>query len=361
MELYVMNTSLETIGVIDAFTSVIWTKRYLSAGDFELYLQVTPEILSMLAIGNYIYRLDDDSVMIIEKHMIETDAENGNYLTVSGRSLESILTRRIVKSQTTYSGNAEQLIYKLLNENAIEGGTEETPLYEKYWRRITNLILGTSQGYANTIKKQFTGTSLYDAIVDICTQFQWGWKITLNSNRQFVFSLYKGTDHSYNQSTNPFIVFSPAFDNLLNSKYEKDTSNFANIALVAGEGEGTDRVRVWTDNALELRDLNRYEIFVDARDLSKTQDDTTLSDAEYLDILQERGISKVSEQTIVEAFDGECETTMTYVYREDWNIGDVVQIENEFGITASPRILEVTESEGTDGNTLVPTFATWGR
>ena len=186
MELYIMNKSLETIGIIDAFDSVIWTKRYFSAGDFELYLPATNKNISLLQAGNYVYRLDDETAMIIEKIQISTDFETGNYLTVSGRSLESILARRIVWKQTFFGGEFEELIYKLIRENAINPTISE--------RKIDNLRLAYKQGITRLIGKQITGTNLYDAIVDACTAYEIGWKITLNDTNNFGFSSYEGVD-----------------------------------------------------------------------------------------------------------------------------------------------------------------------
>lgn len=350
MELYIMNKSLETIGIIDAFNSSIWTRRYFSAGDFELYLPATTKNIILLQAGNYVYRLDDETVMIIEKIRISTDYENGNYLTVSGRSLESILKRRIVWKQTYFGGAFEDLIYKLINENAINPTDSN--------RKISNLMLADKPGITSLIGKQLTGTNLYDAIVDACTAYEIGWKITLNSDKKFVFSLYKGVDRSYNQSVNPYVVFSPGFDNLINSNYESDVSNYANVALVAGEGEGKDRKTTTVNKGSNIKDLGRFEIFVDAKDVSSNTEEP-MTTAEYYSALGDRGSEKLGETVVTSAFEGELETTNTFTYKRDWNIGDVVQIENEYGMTATSRIIEIIESEDTSGRSLIPTFGTW--
>lgn len=350
MELYIMNKSLVTIGIIDTYDSIIWTKRCFSAGDFELYLPATTKNITLLQAGNYIYRLDDDTVMIIEKLQITTDYENGNYLTVSGRSLESILARRIVWKQTFYYGKFEDLIYKLINENAVNPTDTN--------RKISNLILDNKPGITSLITKQLTGANLYEAIVEACTAYEIGWKITLNSNKKFVFSLYKGVDRSYNQSENPYVVFSPEFDNLINSNYESDVSNYANVALVAGEGEGKDRKTVTVSRGAITTDLDRFEIFVDAKDVSSNTEEP-MSTAEYYSSLSDRGSEKLSETVVTSAFEGELETTNTFTYKRDWYIGDIVQIENEYGMTATSRIIEIIESEDISGKKLIPTFGTW--
>lgn len=337
MELYVLNKSLNTIGVIDVFSSVIWTKRYYNCGDFELYIPVGH--LDVLTVGNYIHRLDNDRIMVIENIQISTDSENGNFLTVSGRTVECLLSRRIVWNQTTFSGTVENLIYKLIRENAIEPTDSN--------RKIPLLSIGTSQGFTETIDKQITGTNLLDAIVDLCTTYQYGFKITLE-NGKFVFSLYKGNESSG-------VVFSPEFDNLINTTYKRDVSNFANVALVAGEGEGAARKNYSVGNA---SGLDRSEIYVDARDLS-TNTNQTITAEEYNAILAARGEEKLAEHVVTEGFEGNVEPSRTYTYKSDWDIGDVVTVVNEYGMTANPRIIEIIESEDENGTAIVPTFTTW--
>ena len=38
MDLYILNKNFEKIGLIDTYESVIWTTRYYTYGDFELYI-----------------------------------------------------------------------------------------------------------------------------------------------------------------------------------------------------------------------------------------------------------------------------------------------------------------------------------
>ena len=53
--------------------------------------------------------------MNIETVEIATDAENGPQFMVTGRSLESILERRIITSGATFSGNVQSIIISMLN------------------------------------------------------------------------------------------------------------------------------------------------------------------------------------------------------------------------------------------------------
>ena len=78
MEIYVLDSrnNYTPVGVIDSYTSLIWTKRYYNYGDFELYLPASDNLLDILRPDFFITRDDDDSVMVIEKIQIQTDAES---------------------------------------------------------------------------------------------------------------------------------------------------------------------------------------------------------------------------------------------------------------------------------------------
>lgn len=119
MELIVLDTSLKMLSVLDTFESLIWTERYSAYGDFEVYTSINDSILEILKDDYYLWLKESDQTMIVEDRKIESDAENGNHFTVTGRSLESILERRIIWKQTILSGNFQNGIKKLLDENII--------------------------------------------------------------------------------------------------------------------------------------------------------------------------------------------------------------------------------------------------
>ena len=91
MELIVLDTSLKMLSVLDTFESLIWTERYSAYGDFEVYTSINDSILEILKDDYYLWLKESDQTMIVEDRKIESDAENGNHFTVTGRSLESIL------------------------------------------------------------------------------------------------------------------------------------------------------------------------------------------------------------------------------------------------------------------------------
>ena len=76
----------------------------------------------------------------------------------------------------------------------------------------------------------------------------------------------QGADRSYDQFTNPYVIFSPKFENVINTNYLESKKTLKTVTLVAGEGEGADR-RITTVACASGAGtgLNRRELYTDAR------------------------------------------------------------------------------------------------
>lgn len=347
MEFNILNKSRQWIGVIDQYKSAIWTPRYWETGDFEIYIEATAQNIAMLQKGFYVTRPDDDMACIVEKINLTEDEDAGKYLIVTGRDLKSIIGRRIVWEQTNLKGTVEDCIRQLITENII------SPTLS--YRKIDNFFLREKKNFTETLEMQATGENLLDVITKLCKTYGYGFRVTFNDSRQFMFDLYKGVDRSYSQNVNPYVVFSPMFDNVKTIDYSSDKTNYKNVALVAGEGEGVTRktVEIGQGSGLE-----RYELFVDARDLSTNEGQPEeIPIQEYNNLLAERGNEALASAIISDSFEGEVEPSVNYNYKQDYFLGDIIQIENEYGITAAPRITEIIESADDNGYSMIPTFS----
>lgn len=346
IDLIVLNQQFEKIAIIDAYESLLWTDRYNSPGDFEIYTPVDKlsGILKYPVANNYLQIKDSEHTMIIEDTTIESNIETGNHIKIIGRSLESILDRRIVWTQTDITGNLQNGIERLLNEAIINPSDTA--------RKLDNFIFEASEDPAITeltMENQYTGDNLLEIIKTLCETNKIGYKIILNDSNQFVFSLYKGIDRSYNQNSNPYVVFKPSFENIINSNYSDIQSEAKTIALVAGEGEGSQRV---TRTVGTGTGLLRKELYVDARDLQSND----ISQQEYYAKLDQRGTEKLGENKVKKTFDGQCETTRMFKYKNDFYMGDIVQVADEYGMESSARVTEFIWSSNQSGIESYPTF-----
>lgn len=354
MNFLVLDTEFNAVTILDMYESSIWTDRYQEPGDFEIYMSTQIEILNRVKEDYYLINRNSEHAMIVEAILIKSDVEEGSHITISGRSLESILDRRIVWGQLVLSGDLQNGIKKLLTHCIINPSDSD--------RKIDNFVFEESDDpliTELTIDAQYTGDNLLDVVQKICSDHEIGFKITFNDQMQFVFKLYAGADRSYDQFANPYVVFSPKFENIINSNYLESNVALKTVTLVGGEGEGSARrYATVSGNYGSGTGLSRREIFTDARDISSDTGDTTLSESEYNAQLQQRGKETLAENTAVVSFEGQVETTLMYRYGEDFFMGDIVQIANEYGHETKVRVIELVTSESEEGISVYPTFTT---
>lgn len=353
MDVLVLNTDFETIGIIDYYVSLIWTERYAEAGDFELYLRGDSSVFDIVQQGYYLYLKGAEMTMIIEQIEINTDVEDGDEMIITGRSLESILDRRIIFPQTNLDGKLQNGVKKLLTENVISPEDSD--------RQISNFIFSNSEDTAVTdlkLEAQYTGDNLYDTICAICASNSLGFRITLTEENQFQFSLYSGIDRSYDQEINTYVVFAANYDNLISSNYLESNKSLKTITVVAGEGEGTERKTTTVScTAGAGAGLYRRELFTDARDLSSTTNsEETMSEEAYYAKLEQRGLEQLAENVSIITFEGEVENGQTFTFGTDYHIGDVVQLVDKYGREGTVRVTELVRSISTTGVQIYPTF-----
>lgn len=377
IELWILDENRNRITLIDTYSSLIWANRYDTHGDCELMIEASFTNLAMLKKASFLARDDDEMVCRIEDIKLNTDTEDGDYLIIVGIDIKKILQQRIVWTQTNYDGLVEEYVRQLVTDNLINP--------QSFNRKIDNFKLDDIVGFEETVTEQTTYSNLDEKIQEICKKHNWGYKVRIDNN-DFKFSLYKGEDKSN------YIIFSDNFENLASTKYEEDNRNLANVALVAGSGEGADRSINVTGSSLGMK---RYEIYVDARDISKivnydelksaypggievtinnityyqvngtniaiinrTNDieEVTLVDSIYNQLLSARGEEKLAEFGSVTKFEGNVSISTTFEYKKDYNLGDIVTIENSYGISLEARITEIIEVVDSGGYSIEPTF-----
>ena len=338
--IYVLNQDgTKVLGLIDAYSSAIFTVQYYGLGDFQVITY--PKYLDLLLPGNLLAREADkkgsryDNVMVIEKTEVKYDRENGNRVTVTGRSLKSILCKRIVWEQMNLSGPVEDVIRKVVKDNAVSPANS--------LRRLP-LQLGMIHGLADDGQRtevQLFGDNVGDWIATVCKQFGYGWEIYIDNG--FIFDLYQGKDRTGS------VIFSPGYDNLNAARYT--TGNYYTAALVGGEGEGTSQT---VEELGTASGLDRVETYIDAGGVSSNGE--IITEATYRNMLINYGKEEVAELNTDTSLDAEIAPYGAFNLGDDYFLGDVVKIELQ-GIQARTRITEIIYSEDEMGARVLPTFA----
>lgn len=383
MEAIVLNKDFESVALIDNYKSFIWTERFDENGEFELHIPIGESVLEYIQKGFYIWKQDSDYTMVIETLNIEFDDEEGAFLSAKGKSLESLLSRRIVWVKRVFAmdDNAvrpkvQDAIQLLLKENVYDTGSAT--------RNIPNFIFERSDDPKITeleFEGEYLGQNMYDVVSKLCKEHEIGFKLSYHEyyehtvetdegtsietvKNALVFRLIAGVDRSYEQTENPYVIFSPEFENILNTKYLDSDSSLKNVVLVVGKStyneDGTEETReqeVFYIQNTPYYGLDRREIFVDATSLS-TDDGYggELSPERYHAQLKQKGIDALMENTTIIATDGELDGSEGYVYRQDYFIGDIVQIADEYGHEGQAYVSEYVMTSDNTGIKACPTF-----
>ena len=354
------NISISLEAVCDSFSSLLWDIEYYKCGAFEVYIAASPRNIEIFQTGRIVGRDDDrEHFGLIESVELETDAEDGDYLIIKGRFLMCLLERRIIyptlnfTSQTSYG----TIVQKAVENNALISGN----------RLIPGLKLGEIQGtcWSQTTKLQVSYENLMEWVYTICEKIGGTANIRLSktNNEQYkmIFELSQGTDRSILQEINPHIIFSDRYNNLLSFTYFTDTSVKKNYAYVLGKGEGEKRKRTIYFEGSEPSSLDRYEVYVDAKDISDEEqvDNETrpLSDAEYSELLKEKGKQNLVPTKTKSESQIAVQSTQ-FQYGVDYFVGDFVTVEHHrFGIRQNKiQLIGMIESFDRNGRNLTPTF-----
>jgi hypothetical protein len=355
MEITLLDDTFEELYVLDVFESLIWTDRYWKCGDFEIVVAPTTDILVKLLNTTYLTLAESPHHMILEDSNIHSEVEDGNKLILTGRSLESILDRRVVWDIIAMSGNLQTEIERLLDDNAISP-TDGL-------RTLSDLVFNTSTDTAITtltIDTQFGGETLYKVLSQLCMADGIGFRILRDLvTNKFDFELYAGVDRSYDQSVNDFVAFTSALDNLLNADYIESSRPQKTVCLVAGSaGVGSIKTTttVFAPNSSGLSDLARRELYFEAS-VSRNTPDGELSEADYLLQLEGRGKEELAKYIYLKSFEGEIDPTM-YNYGDEFSMGDILQIADDYGHSTQSRVIEMIYSQDESAISMYPTFET---
>mgnify|MGYP002699997486 FL=1 len=345
MQLFVLDKSFEVVSLCDTFSSLIWTERYSGYGDFELYLPASIENINMFPRGFYLSLIEPpvydkngkkievrNDVMIVEKTELSTDLEEGDRLVVSGRSLESLLLRRVIPKKVKYESiDPREIIKTILNENIIEPSEPA--------RKIHNfkIAMDSSQRPDTKDKRtyEFDGDYVYDAIKTICDDYDWGFSLDLKTDDNWrtsylAFSTVYGTDRSYEQTKNPYMAFSPRFDNLISSDTIEDDTEFYNSAYVASTEETKDNK---TRRLIKYVPNNSGRSEWDIRETFYTNSDAKLNDgsnnprpdSDIYSELEKYGKDELKTQKSNDSFNAEIALLNSVQYHRDYDIGDLIQ------------------------------------
>jgi hypothetical protein len=163
------------------------------------------------------------------------------------------------------------------------------------------------------------------------------------------FDVYAGSDRTSGQTLLTPVIFSPNLDNLQNTKELTTIDQSKNVAYVYSPDGFQMVYGTGVDTA--IAGLQRRVLVVDASDIT-----TAAGYADVPSALIQRGKDMLTQSTVFQGFDGEISQNCPYVYGRDYNLGDLVELQNVDGVAMVKRITEQIFSGDATGVKSYPTL-----
>lgn len=305
---------IATIG--NRFVSCLWSEGYNTTQDFCLELVETEEYKRKVRTDYYVGRTDRRTLMVIKSVEVR-----GGHIIATGKEAKRVLDD-VSFIGTIPSGSPV--------DTAVKNAYNNSNQYHRL--AIADSDLGIAYNH------QISHKSILELCEKMGQDTDVGFRSVHYDDQIYV--------EFYQPALNPNLILSREFGNLSNVEFSTSVENYKNYAIVLGEGEGTDRVRVDVDrtDGAERRDL-----IVDAKDLWLRDGET---EDEYNARLNARGVEKLLErtQTLNTAF-------LPYAgdFGKRYDLGDILTVRlPDYGMTLQARVSRFTQK--TQGNSTETTI-----
>lgn len=349
LKLEVYDKNLDLLDALSGIESIVWRDDAFSAGHFSLVAFLTDETAELLKAENFIW-ITDTSLGLIES--VDTAAEDNGVtrITAEGRMAAALFDRRVLWGTYNLTGTPAEIMCYIVNECCVSPTRGVTSA-----RVFSFLDLDNTPTGGTSTRMQRTGTVLLEALEDIGETHQVAFAAAFQpTTARLLFTCYYGVDRSTEQSTVDPVLFSTELDDVISSNYSYSSEEYRNVALIGGQVDDETEVRSYAAIEDGFTGVDRRELFVDARDLSMTDGEETLTEEEYTATLASRGRSKLAEHACAESFEVDVLTQgSTYEYGVDFFLGDTITVSDErLGLSINAVVTAVTRGVTRNGETL---------
>lgn len=315
----------------------LWDSKLYEPGEFQIQIIADDDL--DFDVCKYIITSTKKEIGLLERY--ELDSSSPGTVLISGYFMEQDLFRSVI--YPTYEATGKD-IWTIKNE-----------ICAKYLDNIGyDLTLPTmpSSGVipdgAKQVSFQQTGDYVGTALYALASANGCGVAVTKNDTGLTV-DITNYHDRT-GETDDEEVVLSVSLNNIKKYDVIKDSSNYRNVAVVAGAGEGSARVFRIVDISKDGE--RKRHLWVDARDLQQE----TLSDEEqrkfpfkayqqYLAKLNQRGLEKLAECVEIDNVEVEVDLETAERIGSDFDLGDIVWVAiNPYNLIYKMKIIEVEDT-----------------
>lgn len=339
MDLYVLDSDLKRVSIVERFVSLIWTERYDSPGEFIFVIDADSYEYNLLKNNMFVELEDSDDIMTIESYSFN---RSDNTLTVAGKSTVAYFGHRVLlpknvsdKGGYISSGRIASIMRNIVSETSISGSNSST--YDK----LPNLTLGRYSTDTSLVDVNIPIKTVLEALTEVASIDDLGFRNRKSFDdgvRSLNFDVYRGTDRSKS------VIFSRDLNNFKDETHLKSMDGYKNHAYVIQDGIRTRSVSATSTVA---KGWSRRVTALDLTDMSGVG----------WSFVDTRAKTELSKSKLQELNGGMIEDNVNpFKYGVNYRLGDTVTVDTPDSLPQSMRVSEIIRSFDEGSLEIYPTF-----
>lgn len=365
MELLTLNATNQPDKLIENWDSLIWTERYGPCGDFELRSGNIGAFMTALPEGKRVTLRDSNIAMVVETHAIDRKKNTPAQLVIKGRSFESILDRRVsIQAVASLTGASNwtvnvktpsDLAHYIVVKICVDGLVSAKDIFPG---AMVQFITPTDYLASTGPTKPFDVSrgSLLQTVQDLlATEAPLDVSTTPNTPEIKPVGLRAvrpsgagtaiGIEQYHGVDRSGTVYFDATRDLLDDGTYLFSKVGSANV----GYGVGNGMAATMFEGPVEPEGLERRVILIDA----------SQSGSSDVAVLKHNMSVSLSEAHETAMFDGSINQDLSpYTYGVDYGLGDIVQVQGDYGLYEKARVTEYIRTMDASGSKHYPTLST---
>lgn len=369
--------------LIEDYDSLIWTEKFQDHSEFELTTKHVDDFLLQLPLESFVTLLQSLEVMKVESHLISRDQDGNETLTVRGRSVTSILDKRVIqlaspaKTAKLNRANAEEVLAFLIIYSTIQNYTASSDFSGAFdpngisggFKVTSNAALsGVGASHTYWIPAGYVGNTIkpYLTEADLGMAFR-----RPDGKEGYILSPAAGNTGTYTaaitearfdlrkpQDVSSTVIFDSDQGAFVSIKWLNSVKNAATVGYL-----NVPQTVNMTANAFNPQFPNanlrtKLGLLGYSHESGLPGDETEGTDAEIEDALEAQMIEKMSiDHPLRVVTEGQVSPDVTYRYLEHYELGDTVGVlSTRYGLQKM-RVTEFIRSWNDGSETAYPTLA----
>lgn len=343
--------------LIEGYSSLIWTERFLEPGEFKLTTENIEETRSVLPVDTLLCIRESTEVAIVETHQIKTDDKGVDQLEVSGRTIDLFLEDRVMgyswspvpmpapnpdpnKAWSTRHTRAFLTMQTVLSPgmpwSSLGPSTDPLPRVA-----IQNVSYPTFDPLELMEKPELAANMVLSRLA----QNNRGIKnVRPNVGGDVItMVIYPGVDRTQS------VAFRTDRGDIQDPSYLFSKKDYKNVAYVFSPLGSKAVYAPGTSSAVS--GFLRRILPVNASDLKEVPAGGTLDD-----ILNQKGWEALEKHNKHTWFDGSISPESDLMYKRDYDLGDRVRIVGKYGLSEYMQVTEYIRIQDKEGDRGYPTL-----